>query len=217
MNKYKYLLFDMDGTIADTDEMLIQSMNILYDKYRDGVRTPIEQLYYFSGPPIAGTLKKEFPNMDNDFMMQEFSRVSKELYPSTIKSYPHCREVLLDFKSKGIKLGVVTNKMRQMTLYCLKLIDLDDIFDVVIGYDDVKNGKPHQEGILKALDILNAKDLSEALYVGDNKIDLDTANNAGIDCALVAWGPRVLPNDINPTFKFMSYEDLRRKIYEWHL
>lgn len=214
MNKYKYLLFDMDGTIADTDEMLIQSMNILYDKYRDGVRTPKEQIYYFSGPPIAGTLKKEFPNMDNDFMMQEFSRVSKELYPSTIKSYPHCQEVLLDFKSKGIKLGVVTNKMRQMTLYCLKLIDLDDIFDVVIGYDDVKNGKPHQEGILKALDILNAKDLSEALYVGDNKIDLDTANNAGIDCALVAWGPRVLPNDINPTFKFMSYEDLRRKIYE---
>ena len=214
MNKYKYLLFDMDGTIADTDEMLIQSMNILYDKYRDGVRTPIEQIYYFSGPPIAGTLKKEFPNMDNDFMMQEFSRVSKELYPSTIKSYPHCREVLLDFKSKGIKLGVVTNKMRQMTLYCLKLINLDDIFDVVIGYDDVKNGKPHQEGILKALDILNAKDLSEALYVGDNKIDLDTANNAGIDCALVAWGPRVLPYDINPTFKFRSYEDLRRKIYE---
>lgn len=122
MNKYKYILFDMDGTIVNTDSLIIESMNILYDKYRNGKRTPVEEIYYFSGPPIAETLKKEFPNMDNDFMVQEFSRISKDLYPQLMTGYPHCREVLLDFKKHGIKLGVVTNKMREMTLYCLKLI-----------------------------------------------------------------------------------------------
>ena len=217
MNKYKYILFDMDGTIANTDSLIIESMNILYDKYRNGKRTPVEEIYYFSGPPIAGTLKKEFPNMDNDFMVQEFSRISKDLYPQLMTGYPHCREVLLDFKKHGIKLGVVTNKMREMTLYCLKLINLDDIFDVVVGYDDVKIGKPNQEGLLKALGFLQAKDLQESIYIGDNKIDFDTANNAGIDCGLVGWGPRILPKDIKPTFIFQDYLDLRRIIYGEHL
>ena len=52
MLKYQYLLFDMDGTLVDTDEMLIQTMHILYDKYRNGIYTPKEKIYYFSGPPI---------------------------------------------------------------------------------------------------------------------------------------------------------------------
>ena len=217
MSKYKFILFDMDGTIANTDQLIIDSMNILYDKYRGGRRTPIEQIYYFSGPPIADTLKTEFPNMDNDFMVKEFSRISKELYAFTMTSYPDCREVLLDFKRNGIKLGVVTNKKREMTIYCLELLNLEDIFDVVIGYDDVSNGKPNKEGIIKALKILEAPDLNEAVYIGDNKIDMETAHNAHIDCGLVGWGPRVIPNDAEYTFKFESFKDLRRIIYESNL
>ena len=63
----------MDGTIADTDEMIIQSMYELYDKYRNGRRTPVEEIYYFSGPPIRDTLKREFPDIDNDFIVNELS------------------------------------------------------------------------------------------------------------------------------------------------
>lgn len=214
MSKYKYLLFDMDGTIADTDRMLFETMNILYDKYRDGVRTPREQIYYFSGPPISGTLKKEFPNVDYELIYKEFVRVSESLYASTITTYPDCREVLLDLKKHGYKLAVVTNKVKKLTLYCLEIIHLEDIFDVVIGFDDVKKCKPDAEGCLKALQLLGANDLSQALYLGDNIMDFETANNAGIDCALVAWGPRVLPSELKPVFKFSSYQDLRRKLDE---
>ena len=59
-NKYQILLFDMDGTVCDSDQMIIDSMNVLYDKYRDGHRRPVEEVIYFSGPPIRETLKKEF-------------------------------------------------------------------------------------------------------------------------------------------------------------
>ena len=59
MKKYKVMLFDMDGTLADTDPMIVETFNILYDKYKNGNRRPKEEIYYFSGPPIRDTLKKE--------------------------------------------------------------------------------------------------------------------------------------------------------------
>ena len=213
MNKeYQLVLFDLDGTVADTDEMIVESMHALYDLYRDGVYTPIEQIYYFSGPSIVDTLKKEFPDGNQEMLLKEFSRISKELYPKTIKTYPLCKETILALKEKGVKVGLVTNKMKKMTLYCLELIDLKDVFDVIIGYDDVSIGKPNGEGILKAIKTLGVKDLQKVLYVGDNKIDFDTASNAGVDSAIVTWGPRILPSDIHPTYKIASYEELRRLI-----
>ena len=212
MLKYQALLFDLDGTVADTDEMIVQTMNILYDMYRDGKRTPIEEIYYFSGPPIYDTLKKEFPNMDMEFMHKEFRRISVELYPQTVKAYPHSKETLIKLKEQGYKLGIVTNKVHSSTLLCLKLIGLEGIFDSLVCYDDVDNPKPSEEPIHKAMEELGVKNLSKVLYIGDNKLDLLTANNAGVDCALVTWGPRVLDKSLKPKMLISSYEDLERKL-----
>ena len=212
MHKYKILLFDLDGTVADTDQMIVETMNILYDLYRGGKRTPVEEIYYFSGPPIYDTLNKEFPGCDMEFMHSEFRRVSVELYPKTVKPYPHCKETLLSLKEKGYKLGIVTNKIHSSTTLCLNLIGLDGIFDSLVCYDDVKNPKPDKESILKSMDILGAADLSEVLYIGDNKLDLLTARNASVDCALVNWGPRVLDKSLKPEMIISSYEDLERKL-----
>ena len=77
MKQYKTLLFDMDGTVIDTDPLLKESFHILYDKYRDGVYTPDEEIFYFSGPPIKKTLAKEFPNLDIEFIFKESSKVSE--------------------------------------------------------------------------------------------------------------------------------------------
>ena len=212
MLKYKVLLFDLDGTVADTDQMIVETMNILYDLYRDGKRTPVEEIYYFSGPPIYDTLNKEFPDQDMEFMHTEFRRVSVELYPKTVKPYPNCKEVLISLKKKGYKLGLVTNKIHSSTLLCLKLIDLEGIFDSLVCYDDVKNPKPHGESILKAMKELGETDLKNVLYIGDNKLDLITANNAGVDGALVTWGPRKLDPSLKPKMFISSYEDLERKL-----
>ena len=212
MSKYKTLLFDMDGTVADTDEMIRAAMYVLYDKYRNGVRTPDEEIIYFSGPPIRDTLKKEFPDMDQQFMFDEFHKVSSGLYATHTHRYPNSREVLLELKEKGYQLGVVTNKLHHLTEYCLKCIGLDGIFEVIVGFDDVKNPKPNGEGILKAIEYFHS-DKDSSLYIGDNKVDLDSAISAGIDCALVNWGPRVLSPELKPTFKINSYLDLKEKIY----
>ena len=212
MSKYSVLLFDLDGTVADTDQMIVETMNILYDLYRGGRRTPVEEIYYFSGPPIYDTLNKEFPNQDMEFMHAEFRRVSVELYPKTVKPYPHCKETLLSLKKKGYKLGLVTNKIHSSTLLCLKLIGLEGIFDSLVCYDDVSNPKPHGESIFKAAKELGEDNLNKVLYIGDNKLDLETANNADVDGALVTWGPRKLDPSLTPVMFISSYEDLERKL-----
>lgn len=211
--KYDVILFDMDGTIANTDPMIVESFHILYDKYKGGKRRPDSEVYYFSGPPIRVTLKQEFPELDQDFIFDEFHKVSRKLYDTHIFPYPHCREVLLKLKEAGFKLGVVTNKMHDLSLVALKILNLDDVFDLVVGFNDVKKGKPNEEGILKAISYYHSS-INRTVYVGDNVLDLETANNAHVDCCLVHWGPRELPKDINPTFMIDSYLELEGHLYE---
>ena len=106
----------------------------------------------------------------------------------------------------------MTNKIHSSTLLCLKLINLEGIFDSLVCFDDVVHPKPDGEAIRKAMEELGVFDLSKVLYIGDNKLDLITANNAGVDCALVNWGPRVLDKTLKPKMIISSYEDLERKL-----
>lgn len=206
--KYSTLLFDMDGTIANTDELIVQSFLTLYSLYRKGEPTPREEIYYFSGPPIRETLKKEFPDLDLQFIVDEFHRISWDYYPKYTTIYDDCKKVLLKLKEYGYKLGIVTNKVHRTTEYVLKLLDLENIFDVVIGFDDVLVGKPNKEGIYKAMNKLGESSPKKVLYIGDNESDLVTANNAEVDCMLVTWGPRELDPNLKPTYKVNKYKQL---------
>ena len=211
--RYSLVIFDMDGTVLNSDPMILEAMNVLYDKYRNGNRTPKEKVIYFSGPPIRETLKKEFPNLDQNFIFEEFHKESYKLYKTHTFSYPHSKEVLLSLRKQGFKLAIVTNKLHSLTEYALQCIGLENIFDYIVGFDDVKNPKPNGEGILKAITHFN-ENRSSSIYIGDNKSDLDSANNAQIDCCLVNWGPRVLPKDIKPKYKINSYLELEGILYE---
>ena len=206
--KYSVILFDMDGTIADTDQMIVETFYYLYDKYREGKRTPLEDIYYFSGPPIRETIQKEFPNHDTDLVLNDFREKSISLYPSTVVEFEGCREALINLKNHGYKLGVVTNKSSEPARYCIELLGLQDIFDICIGYNDVKEGKPSPEGILKAIDSLGENDLKKAIYVGDNKVDIVSADNAHIDSILVTWGPRKVDPTISATYKVANFKEL---------
>lgn len=207
-NKYDLLLLDLDGTIADTDEMIIQSMYELYDKYRDGKRSPVEEIYYFSGPPIRETLKKEFPDMDIDFIVSEFVKISWGNYDKYAKLFPHVKETIINLINKGIKVGVVTSKMRDSTIHCLDVLHLDDVIDYFIAGDDVTNMKPHPEGILLGMEHFSILDKKKVLYVGDNKSDYLTARNAGIDVALVTWGPRKIDRSLTPDYWIDDFKEV---------
>ena len=209
MNKYKLLLFDLDGTLCDTDEMIVQTMHAIYKEYKPVKERTREELYYFSGPPIRETLKNEFPDQDPDLMYDVFKRVSKDFYAPCVKAYKDEIEVLRALKENGYLLGVVTNKGRPLTIYSLEICAILPFFDIIVSADDVKNPKPDAEGTLMAMKALNVDDKRDVLYIGDNDIDYFTAENAGVDAMLVSWGPREIKCLDKAKYEAKSYNELK--------
>ena len=72
MKQYKLYLFDLDGTLIDSDRMLVETFKELYSKYRPGYNPDNSHYLQFSGPPIAESLKKEFPNLDQKAILEEY-------------------------------------------------------------------------------------------------------------------------------------------------
>ena len=209
MNKYKLLLFDLDGTLADTDEMVVQSFYALYKSYKPKVVRTREELYYFSGPPIRETVKTEFPDYDPKEMHEVFKRVSKDLYAPYVTAYKDEIGVLKALKAQGYLLGVVTNKGGPLTDYTLEICHINGLFDVVISADDVAIPKPDPTGVFDAMKKLGIKDKKDVLYIGDNDIDYVTASNAGVDSMLVTWGPRVIKLLDKAKYQAKSYNEMR--------
>ena len=208
MNKYKVLLFDLDGTLCDTDEMIVQTMQAIYKEFKPVKERSREELYYFSGPPIRDTLANEFPDQDPDYMYDVFKKVSKGFYKDYVYPYKDEIEILTALKNKGYRLGVVTNKGLPLTIYSLEICHIDSLFDVIISADDVKIPKPDPTGINKALEKLGIKNKEEVLYIGDNDIDYITASNAGVDTLLVTWGPRTINVLDKAKYLAKSYNDI---------
>lgn len=208
MHKYRVLLFDLDGTLCDTDEMLIQSFFALYKKYRPAKMRTREELIYFSGPPIKKTLVDEFPDYSFEEIYKAFQETSRELYLPYVKAFDNEIETLKKLKEAGYLLGVVTNKGAPLTKYSLEVAHIDGLFDVVISADDVNAPKPSPLGINKALERLAIEDKDKVLYIGDNDIDYETACNAGTDAMLVTWGPREIKSIKAAKFAVSSYNEL---------
>lgn len=212
--RYNVILFDLDGTLADTDPVIIETFNRFYNKYRHGEKKSVEELSYFSGPPIKKTLKEEFPEYDQKILLQEFHDISLSLFDSLIFSFPNCKDTIEQLKGEGFKLGVITNKRHDLAIATLHAVDLDNCFDLILGADDLEIGKPNPEGIYVAMRELEETNPDKVIYIGDNKSDYDFAINGGVHCGIVSWGPRNFPDELNPDFKFTNYSHLKENLYD---
>lgn len=204
---YKVVLFDVDGTIADTDVMIVAAFLELIDVYRPKYKPNLRELVYISGPPITETLAKFFPDVDQAYILKEYQQRSKKYYERYVQSFPDARSTLLTLKQKGIRLGVITSKMRASTLDTLRLIGLSDLFELIIALDDVVEPKPSPEGIVKALDYFNVSP-KDVLYVGDTLTDDETSARAGVDGCLVTWTLRTLPMKTKAKYRIDCFPQL---------
>ncbi|WP_453993855.1 pyrophosphatase PpaX [Bacillus nitroreducens] len=179
------LLFDLDGTLIDTNELILQSFLHTFEKYLPDRKFTREDILPFNGPPLIETFSSIDPERAEE-MMAEYRRFNHEKHDELVTEFPGVFETIQTLKEKGFKIGVVTTKLRSTVNMGLKLTKLDQFFDVVVTLDDVKNPKPDPEPVFLALQQLDSTP-EEAIMIGDNYQDIVSGQNAGTKTAGVAW------------------------------
>lgn len=154
---YKYILFDLDGTLADTDLLVVEGFLRFYRKYKPGEKVPFRLLASFSGPTLKETFEKYFPSYNADELVKDFKAFSLPLYQTFVETYPGTFEGLQVLKEHGIRIGVITSKMRDPSLRTLNNLGLTPYVDLLIAWDDVIKPKPDTEGIERALEFFHAE------------------------------------------------------------
>ncbi|CQR46476.1 Pyrophosphatase PpaX [Paraliobacillus sp. PM-2] len=201
------ILFDLDGTLIDTNELIIASFTHTLEKHT-GKKYQREDILPFIGPPLYDSLHQVDPD-HVEAMITTYRTHNIENHEKYVVAYPTVVETMRTLKDKGYQLGIVTTKIRDTAELGLKITGLYELFECVIGLDDVTNAKPHPEPIIKALTELDASP-QHALMVGDNYHDIESGQNAGVKTAGVAWsikGEAALA-DYQPDYMLKEMKDL---------
>jgi len=180
----KAILFDLDGTIIDTNELILTSFNYVLNNYL-GLNIRKEEIVESFGIPLKDVMD-HYAKERAEELVDEYIRYSLESHDKYIKSYDHVEEGLLKLKNKGFKLAIVTSKRRGTALRGLNCFDLEKYFDVIITPEDSKKHKPDGEPVLKACEVLKVKP-EETIMVGDSHNDILCGKNAGSKTCLVNY------------------------------
>ncbi len=185
MKKYKGIIFDIDGTLTSTNELIFATFNHIAQKY-EGRTYSDEEIISMFGPTEDVILREKFNGDKFKEVYDEYYRFYKENHPKMADLYPGIVDILKEVKQKNILTSIFTGKGRKTTEITLEILGIKNFFDMIITGDDVENHKPSPEGILKFLNSFNlSKD--EVLMVGDSIADIIAANEAGVDIASVVW------------------------------
>ncbi|MBA4537559.1 pyrophosphatase PpaX [Bacillus aquiflavi] len=183
-NRLTTILFDLDGTLIDTNELIISSFLHTLEYYYPK-KYKRKDVLPFMGPPLWDTFHSLNPHATEE-MIKKYREYNLANHDRLVKEFNGVYETVETLAHENFKLGIVTTKVRDTVLKGLKLTKLERFFDVIVTLDEVENAKPHPEPIFKALDLLKARP-EEALMVGDNHHDILAGKNAGTKTAGVAW------------------------------
>lgn len=183
-NNIKTILFDLDGTLLNTYELIIQSFMHTFDHYLPG-HIKREDCIPFIGPPLSETFSSYFPDKTEE-MIRYYREHNEKYHDKLVTEFPGVYETVKMLHEKGYKLGVVSTKVKSTINRGLDVSNLRSFFPVVIGVDDVEKAKPDPEPIAKALELLQSKS-EEAIMVGDSHHDILAAKNAGTASVGVSW------------------------------
>ena len=206
----------MDGTLFDTlpslsaaaNDVLLQaglhevSMPILRPALNQGLRPLFQKSIDVQVTPVDPRWASELETQYFEHYMQKWL--------ATAPLYAHVQQTLSDLKSRGVKLGICTNRDRTSTEVLLTKAGIPNIFDVIVGLGDAPRPKPAADPLLLALDRLGIA-AHEALFVGDSYMDASCAQLSNVSFAAHLGGYAGQASDLLPqVLQFNGYEQLTR-------
>ena len=185
MNKFTTVVFDFDGTIADTNQLIIGSWQAVF-RARTGNEGDISDILSTFGEPLYYTMEKMFPDYDVEESVDIYRSYQQEIFLDEIGIFPGIKELIVELKERGYKVGIATSRLRESTLRGLKKFELEDYIDALVTVEDTDKHKPDPEPALICLEKLGSTS-DESIMVGDSAYDMGCGKNAGMTTVLVGW------------------------------
>lgn len=172
------ILFDLDGTLIDSTEAILESFSIAFKSFNKSVPDS-EKIKSLIGYPLdVMFVKLGIEDKDADIFVQEYKKHYKKISCQKTILLPGA-EGAIKKASEFARLGIVTTKTGRYSRELLEHLNLMQYFEILIGREDVINPKPHPEPILKALEYMNVKD-ENCWMIGDTILDIQCAKSANI-------------------------------------
>ncbi|HDR1876087.1 TPA: HAD-IA family hydrolase [Pasteurella multocida] len=193
MAKYNTILFDFDGTLADSSNCSVVATQQAFEQFALPKPTA-QEIIHFMGLPIEISFRKmgaaPFTEQQFAMLLDAFRQHYRELSDTLISAFPFALECVKQLKEAGKTTAIITSKKTDVARLNAQTLGLLPYIDVVIGSDLVKEYKPHPEGIFTALHALGVTvaQLSNVIMIGDAVSDIKMGQAANIDTCAVTWG-----------------------------
>lgn len=187
--KYKCLILDFDGTLGDTKELIVKTMQQTINELSLPSRTDAECAAMI-GLPLKQTFTDMIPMSDE--MGDKCAEVYRRLFDinnvkGIVSMFPHVAETISAVHDKGVTVTIASSRLIDSLKVFLEDMNLKKYISYVVSAGDVENAKPAPDMVLKTLKALGYNN-DEAIVVGDTRFDILMARNAGVKSIGVTYG-----------------------------
>jgi pyrophosphatase PpaX len=180
-------LFDFDGTLVDTTELIYQSMRHATGEVL-GKDLPREVLLANVGQPLPRQMEL-IDAARAEALLESYRLHNEEHHDALIQAFSGVEDSLARLRSAGVRVAVVTSKRRFSVEMALERFpQLGEVVDRFVTMEDTTEHKPDPDPLLKGLKFLGGVPPEEAAYVGDSPFDVAAAKAAGVTSVAVSWG-----------------------------
>jgi pyrophosphatase PpaX len=182
------LLFDLDGTLADSIELLLSSFRHAFAQC--GITPPADAQWIAGiGTPLAAQMRSHVTDEDAVARLLAAYRAHQWAHQDRLlREFPAARDTLELLKARGHPTALVTSKSNELARRSLARLGMSGLMDVVVGFDSCERHKPDPEPVRLALRAL-ARPPADAVFIGDSPHDIAAGNAAGVTTIAALWGP----------------------------
>ncbi|MBQ4234586.1 MAG: HAD-IA family hydrolase [Firmicutes bacterium] len=211
MAKIKAVLFDFDGTLMDTNQLILDSWYHVFDTYGMD-RLPKEKITPTFGRELGASLKEFFPDHPEEETVRIYRSFQQQIFKDRVRLFDGMPELLEALISRGLRLAVVTSRLWQTLHNNSYDFKEEPLFEVIVSGEDITIPKPSPQPCQIALERLGIGP-DEAIMIGDSAYDTLCARNAGVRSVLVGWSLACPPaaakgTDYEPDYVIEKASDL---------
>ena len=225
--KKRYIIFDFDGTLANTNDIIVASWQATFEKYL-GYSMSVREIEATFGEILVNTIGRLIPEAPVDEVV-DYYRAYQNSHQQDYEVYVFegIRELLEQLRARGCIIGVGTSRTSYSFWNYMKKLEMDQLVDEVVTMNDVTSHKPDPEtidAVLKKMMVYAGEAFDDdsgipdsvrnaAIMIGDTKYDIGCANNARVDSVMVGWSHYVdeeamLAEGFVPTYRMDRPEQI---------